>query len=291
MKNSIKLSFNPNSDTNKAQTSVFIASELLKDIIKTSFIPSTDIKRDHFLVELNYNNKSESIICDTNSVLRLLSRIAQKQQSIDCQLYGKHLIQRTQIDNWITICEFGLNQNHLKLLNKVLNESNYLVENHLSLADVCVWTQLKLNFNSIDLNTYLNINRWLSLIDPKLNNLLNKNKLISDSKMGKSNINKSEEQEPNQKNKASKPSTVNKDEGKYFDLQDAVEGQVVVRFPPEASGYLHIGHAKAALLNQHYQKAFKGKLVLRFDDTNPEKEKEDFEKVNDSKLIIFLNSF
>lgn len=60
------------------------------------------------------------------------------------------------------------------------------------------------------------------------------------------------------------------------DLKEGAYDKICTRFPPEPNGYLHIGHAKSILLNYGLAKQYNGQFNMRFDDTNPTKEKVEF---------------
>ena len=60
-----------------------------------------------------------------------------------------------------------------------------------------------------------------------------------------------------------------KEKKEFPDLKDAHEGKVVMRFAPNPNGPLSLGHCRIALLNWHYVKKYKGKYILRFEDTDP----------------------
>uniref|UniRef100_A0A8C7GVM7 Bifunctional glutamate/proline--tRNA ligase n=1 Tax=Oncorhynchus kisutch TaxID=8019 RepID=A0A8C7GVM7_ONCKI len=207
-------------------------------------------------VEEGKDNKlcvSQSVqFSDLNSITRYLARLAPS-----LGLYGSNMLEQTEVDHWLEfsaqrVCGQSGLAAALGELDKALELRTFLVGHSLTLADICVWAALKGQSGA-----FSHVARWFAFLGSQ----------VPFTAVGHKYTNSKSEKEKQQ------------DVGKFVELPGAEMGKVVVRFPPEASGYLHIGHAKAALLNQHYQVTFKGKLIMRFDDTNPEKEKEDFEKV------------
>ncbi len=72
------------------------------------------------------------------------------------------------------------------------------------------------------------------------------------------------------------------------ELPNAVDGKVVTRIPPEPSKYNHLGHALSFLINYLYAKKYNGKAVLRFEDTNPEKESQEFVDAMNKDVLEYL---
>uniref|UniRef100_A0A8C7S772 Bifunctional glutamate/proline--tRNA ligase n=1 Tax=Oncorhynchus mykiss TaxID=8022 RepID=A0A8C7S772_ONCMY len=213
-------------------------------------------------VEEGKDNKlcvSQSVqFCDLNSITRYLARLAPS-----LGLYGSNMLEQTEVDHWLEfsaqrVCGQSGLAAALGELDKALELRTFLVGHSLTLADICVWAALKgheWQSMQTQAGAFSHVARWFAFLGSQ----------VPFTAVGHKYTNSKKEKQ--------------QDLGKFVELPGAEMGKVVVRFPPEASGYLHIGHAKAALLNQHYQVTFKGKLIMRFDDTNPEKEKEDFEKV------------
>lgn len=238
-------------------------------------IKSTDpVKVEWSGKEASIKYGNNSLTCVTNNdLLRALAREASSYQ-----LYGVSPIERTQIDHWLTFC-LDLRNNlsaAVEYVNKSLAPLTYLVANKLTIADLAIYNEFYPKLAELRKAGLPNhIHRWFDLISAQPAVIAAIKSLPKDAKLQRV----VKERSPRESTPVSMNVGDRKQEGKFVDLPGAEMGKVIVRFPPEASGYLHIGHAKAALLNQYYQQAFQGKLIMRFDDTNPAKENVHFEKV------------
>ncbi|XP_060579607.1 LOW QUALITY PROTEIN: bifunctional glutamate/proline--tRNA ligase-like [Ruditapes philippinarum] len=210
-----------------------------------------------------------SMFVSTASMCRYLGRLYPEGK-----LLGESVLERTEVDHWFSFawgqlaCSSSFNS-ALQYLDSVIGPITYLVGPTITAADFAIWENL---YSSTAWQTLLkngkapiNVKRYYEFLCAQ-----------EVFQLVQAQISKAETKASPEKRGES---SVKKDVGKFIDLPGAEMGKVVVRFPPEASGYLHIGHAKAALLNQYYQQNFKGTLIMRFDDTNPAKENEEFEKV------------
>lgn len=238
-------------------------AELIKDTVKVEVTWADE-------TAVIYPNGDKLSCFSNNDVLRALARSAPKYE-----LYGQpDPIIHTMVDQWLTFsltCDRNPEES-FAYLNKCLAPITYLVSNQLTIADLAVFHRVYKNYEDMRKNPSgvpSHVQRWYNLIIAKPCVKAVLAAVPSDILLT-----------PTHKAAPVKSKFGDrKQEGKFIDLPGAEMGKVVVRFPPEASGYLHIGHAKAALLNQYYQEAFQGKLIMRFDDTNPAKENVHFEKV------------
>lgn len=210
--------------------------------------------------------------------LEALQTLTSKYASV---LYGKDKAHNS--DEWVKFASESLSKKDFKLLTPALekleahlNFRSFIVGYAPSLGDIAVWGTLRANAvvaSAVKSGSFINISRWYKYFEASpyfggAVEIFNKDVI---------------EQRKSAKVGQKKESRASFD----IELIDAKVGEVVTRFPPEPSGYLHIGHAKAALLNQYFAQAYKGKLIIRFDDTNPSKEKTEFQDaiVEDLELL------
>ncbi|KAL2254235.1 glutamate--tRNA ligase, cytoplasmic [Sesamum indicum] len=217
-------------------------------------------------------------------VLRYIGRIGSLPD-----FYGGDAYQSSQIDEWLEYAPiFGSGsefEGACGFVDEYLLQNTFLVGNSLSIADVAVWVGLAgagLRWESLRKSKkYQNLVRWFNSISAEYDAVLSEFAATYLGRRGSSKAATSKLKEPQSSSSRSTAVENGATEtagSRAFevDLPHADVGKVKLRFAPEPSGYLHIGHSKAALLNQYFADRYKGQVIVRFDDTNPDKESNEF---------------
>lgn len=222
-----------------------------------------------------------------NVLLRYIARAATVSN-----FYGQDVLESAQIDEWLEYAHvFSIGpefENACSYVDDYLSMRTFLVGNSLSVADVAIWSGLAATgqrWESLRKSKkYQNLVRWFNSIAAEYNAHLTD---VTATYVGKRGAGKpiaihSKDRDENG-NVSTSTNGKNNDKGGAgsrptfeVDLPDARAGEVCLRFAPEPSGFLHIGHSKAALLNQYFAQRYNGRLIVRFDDTNPTKESNEF---------------
>ena len=252
---------------------VMAACALLKGKIELKTEVDAALKKTD-PIRLTFDSSGEELD-GLASIMRFVARSA-----TDHTLYGTSPLEACQIDSFLDFAEKevvpGISfESVCASIDIYISCRTYFVGQELSIADVALWGQLCAAPQTQRMRqTYPHLDRWLAHIEsfPEISEL----SALHAPKKGK-------------KPAAKTVKTTKGDAGDPFaiKLPNVVDGAVVTRFPPEPSGFLHIGHAKAALLNQEIADRYHGRMLMRFDDTNPSKEKDEFVEsiISDSRKL------
>uniref|UniRef100_A0A0C9RN52 glutamate--tRNA ligase n=1 Tax=Wollemia nobilis TaxID=56998 RepID=A0A0C9RN52_9CONI len=212
-------------------------------------------------------------------LLRYLGRVASLPD-----FYNRDALSIAQIDEWLEyapIFSSGAEfEGACAYVDDHLSLRTFLVGYNLSVADIAIWSGIAgtgQRWESIRKSKkYQNLVRWFNSILSEYSTL---SELVQKyvGRRGIGNPGPANLKESKLNGHKGESSEKEKQEGSFdIDLPDAEVGKVCTRFPPEPSGFLHIGHAKAAFLNQFFAQKYEGRLIIRFDDTNPAKESNEF---------------
>lgn len=262
-----QISINPNSSLSERPVVALSVAVLTNTIVDYEII--SDHTRPNFAAMGLPNGRGE--VAGDTAIARYIARRASGT------FLGSDEEQIASIDQWIDYSNTLSKFSHLRrvkaisaTLDHLLANKTYVVGNTLTMADIVLFASLGFPTQSEDaivveamLNAQSPTARWMQMMRslPPL-------KTATQLALGISNG-----------TEACFDGHTVMDElvSGMSPLEGATVGNVVTRFPPEPSGYLHIGHAKAVLMNEYYARRYKGRLILRFDDTNPSKEKAEFE--------------